>query len=537
MTRWKAICVCVWLPVFAAIFGCGKSSPEPASPPAAVAAPEKSVAPGTTLRIHWLGKSEISADRNATNLLALWNLPETLTLQAQTLDKLSTAPWRFLLGQTNQTSANLLKPLLEDVVAQECYVDARQATNAPDAQDEIVLSVHLSADRADLWQSKLATIMESLGATPASKNPAGWVWQGNSRSNTIEFARAGEWSVVSLAQNHSGLLDETIARINSQHTPVVDSSTNAFLEGFVDLGRAGHHSGSNNLPKLYFAFKFEGSNVVTTGELAFSGAKPTQLAAWNIPTNFISANAVSITAMRGLAPYLETSKFWTNFNAGAPPDQCFIWASRGSPMQTYFLAPMANASDAAARISEFALRKQGPPWLTNALVGFEKSKNANGLSWHGFPYFTPFLHNLSINGENVLMGGFLEVDDPPGPPPAGVVEGILAKTNLIYYDRELTGFHVEQWIQLGQAMRFVTGAAQLPGESASLKWLMAMGPRLNSCGTEITLEAPGKLRFARQSDLGLSAIELHLLADWLESPEFPLGSYSLQVRSSEVPPQ
>lgn len=533
MTKWKVIWICAWLPVCAAIFGCEKSSPKPASPPPASAAPEKPSALESALRIHWLGKNEIAADRNSTNLLAIWNQPETLKLQAQTLDKLSAAPWRFLLGQTNQTSANLLRPLLDDVVANEGCLEVRKASSVPDAPNEIVLSVRLSADGADLWQSKLATIMESLGGTPASRNPASWILKSNGRSNTIEFARAGDWSVLALAQNHNALLDETIARINSQHAPMINAATNAFLEGFIDFARLGNHSGSYNLPRIAFALRFDEGNVDTVGGLAFPNAKATPLGAWNIPTNLVSANAVSITAVRGLAPYLALSKRWKDLNAGPPPDQCFLWTTRTIAMQTYFAAPMPNASNAAARITDLALRKQGPDWLTNALSGFEKSQNTDGVVWKGLPFFSPFLRSAGTNGENYLIGGFLDVDIPAGPPP-GLEQGILEKTNLVYFDRELTGFHVGQWVQLGQIIRFVTGAAQLPTDSASLRWLMVVGSRLNSCSTEVTEIAPGQLEFARKSDLGFSAIELHLLADWLESPEFPFGNYSLLVRSPQV---
>jgi hypothetical protein len=536
MTRWKAICLFAWLPVWAAMFGCGKSTPEPTTPSPAAASPQKSTPSDVTLRIHWLGKKEISADRNSANLMKIWDLPETLKLQAQTLGKLSQAPWRLWLGQTNQTSGNLLLPLLNDVVTQECYLEARKATNAPDAPNEIVLSVHLSADQTDLWQAKLATVMESLGGTPESKNPAGWILRDNTRSNTIEFARAGEWSVLSMAQNHSALLDETIARINSQHTPVVDAATNVFLEGFVDLARLSNQSSSNALSKFSFALKLEEGSVVTTGELTLSGFEPLKLTPWNIPTNLISSNADSITAIRGFAPWLKSSPFWSNLKAGSPPDQCFVWATQESPMETYFIAPMADASNAAARITEFALRRQGPPWLTNALAYFEKSKNANGLSWRGFPYFTPFIRSAGTNGGNYLIGGFLDIDAPAGPPPAGVVESILSKSNLVYYDRELTSLRVAQWIQLGQAIRFIFSAAQLPGDSASFDWLKAIGAHLSSCSTEITQIGPDKLSLARKSDLGFSAIELHLLADWLESPEFPFGTYSVLVRAPEPPP-
>jgi len=34
------------------------------------------------------------------------------------------------------------------------------------------------------------------------------------------------------------------------------------------------------------------------------------------------------------------------------------------------------------------------------------------------------------------------------------------------------------------------------------------------------------LTFARKSTLGFTALELHLLADWLESPRFPHGLHT-----------
>ena len=205
-------------------------------------------------------------------------------------------------------------------------------------------------------------------------------------------------------------------------------------------------------------------------------------------------------------------------------------------MEAYFMAPMADASNAVARISDYVLQRQGPLWLTNAMANFQKSKNANGLSWHGFPYFTPFLRSGATNGQNYVMGGFLEIQVPAGPPPPGVVEDIWSKTNLVYYDRERTGIRVDQWIQLGQGIRYVIGSAQLSGNSASFQWLKAIGSHLGLCSTEITQVGPDKLSLVRKSDLGFSAIELHLLADWLASPDFPFGTYSELVRSPVPPP-
>ena len=110
--------------------------------------------------------------------------------------------------------------------------------------------------------------MRTLSAdAPASNNPVGWFVKSDSRTNFIEFARAGDWVVLSSAESHSILLDETLARIKNQRTPVLAPSTNGFLEAFVDFARLGNEALSNPLPKCSFEFKFDGESVATTGEI------------------------------------------------------------------------------------------------------------------------------------------------------------------------------------------------------------------------------------------------------------------------------
>lgn len=539
MIRRTALRVLTALISLVGLVGCEKKS-FPASEAPAAAAPAAFPATDATVRIHWLGSKRISDDRNAAGLVKIWNLPESVRLKTETLDKLSTAPWRLLLGQTNLTATNSLRPLLDDMAAEECYLEIRKASNSPSAPDEIVLAVHLNTEQANLWQTNLAAIAQSLtGQSPQPRSSGGWFLKKNAHPNLIEFARAGEWVVVAAAQDHNALLDETLARIQRQHAPVLASSASAWLEGNIDLSRLARGTNSapaRTLPKISFSVKGDGTNVITAGELAFPDSEPLKFEPWNMPTNLISAELASLTAVRGLKPWLESSGFWNQFQAGSPPDQLYVWALQRHPMETYFAAPIADATNAVTHISELALQKEGPRLLTNALAGFQRSKTFNGLSWQGFPYFTPFLESLQTNGGNFAFGGFMLVDLPPGPPPSGLPEYILGHTNLVYYDREITGLRIEQWILLGQAIRFVSGAAQLPGESASFAWLRAMTTRLGNCDTEMMQTAPARLSFTRQSGSGFSALELHLLADWLESPDFPRGIYSLKVTAPDLPP-
>ena len=55
----------------------------------------------------------------------------------------------------------------------------------------------------------------------------------------------------------------------------------------------------------------------------------------------------------------------------------------------------------------------------------------------------------------------------------------------------------------------------------ALLWLTAIAPRLGATVTDITQTGPNQLSFTRQSGIGFTAIELNLLADWLESPQIP----------------
>src|SRR6267378_3960391 len=186
------LCLCCLLAV-----GCKKSSPsdEPRAPQ--TTASPSTVDPQTSpvARIHWLGKKRIGAETNAAGFMKIWNLPESAKVEAQTLDKLSTAPWRLLKVGTIPSSVTnaltpigaspLLRPLLDDLVQEECYIELRQSTNQP---SEAVLAIKLDETRARLWETNLSAVIESLGGTRTAQPGAGHGWQ-------IEFthhAKTGE---------------------------------------------------------------------------------------------------------------------------------------------------------------------------------------------------------------------------------------------------------------------------------------------------------------------------------------------------------
>ncbi|HLZ55210.1 MAG TPA: hypothetical protein VKS19_12075, partial [Verrucomicrobiae bacterium] len=115
--------------LFAAVFlltGCRESKSAESAPAQHPALP---VSMPTIARVHWLGMKQLSGETDAAHLMTIWNLPESGRLERQTLDKLSLAPWRLLHRDLNTNVAALLRPLLDDLVADESYLEIRQATN------------------------------------------------------------------------------------------------------------------------------------------------------------------------------------------------------------------------------------------------------------------------------------------------------------------------------------------------------------------------------------------------------------------------
>jgi hypothetical protein len=97
----------------------------------------------------------------------------------------------------------------------------------------------------------------------------------------------------------------------------------------------------------------------------------------------------------------------------------------------------------------------------------------------------------------------------------------LDRTNLVYYDWEITGERLQLLPQLTQLSLMVTRHKQLAGQSAAIKWLNRIGPTLGPTVTDVTQTAPNELSFTRKSAGGLTAIELTALANWLEATNFP----------------
>jgi hypothetical protein len=160
------------------------------------------------------------------------------------------------------------------------------------------------------------------------------------------------------------------------------------------------------------------------------------------------------------------------------------------------------------------------------------SSTFNALIWENAPFVTPQLRCLADETGEVALLGLMPLVRTNLPPPQDLLQEFVGHTNWIDYAWEITGPKLEQNLYVSQLARLTAHRAQLRPDSASLQWLKAAGPKLGNCVTVVSRASPNWISFTRKSSFGFDSTELHLAADWLESPEFPLGLHTTLTPAS-----
>lgn len=531
--------------ILASTAGCGQSE---SSLPVRATAPYVPSA-DTIARVHWLGEERLGVAASSYNLMHLWSQPASAKLQAQTLDKLSNSPWH--LSAAEPAAANpagaLLRPLLADIVWNESYLEIHRPANQP---VEFVFAIRLNAEHAGMWQTNLASVLESLTGAGSMASPGGrpgWTLKPPGTPNLIKLSRNGEWTIISEAPDDHALVDGVLNWIRLDPVPVLGEGTNDWLEADLDLPRLAPLLPSAwhlppDLPVISLAVNGDGAHVLTRCQLTFPQALPLQLEPWNFPANLLHDPLDSLTAVRGIRPCLASLKIWHDLPLDTPPDQLYLWALPGSPSQAYFAAPLPDASNEANHLTGYVLQKSNPWLAARGYVSFERLPDSDGVSWGNMPSIRPFFQSRNASQGGVIFGGLLPDTTPATntqdnlyerPSLTYLLDQISAQTNLVYFDWELTGSRIEPCLYLGQIARVVSRHVQLPLDAVSVDWLKAIKPKLGSSTTLITCTGTNQLSFIRQSTVGFTGAELQLLADWLESPQFPRGLYSLLTPSPQ----
>ncbi len=519
--------------------GCGKSHPNPSTLNPQGSTPS-SLSP--SFRLHWLGKKRLAAEPNATNFVSIWNMPESQRLESQTLDKLSTAPWRLLTTATPLSNAPtaLLRSLLDDLVQEETYIEIVAGTNQP---AESVLAIKLPPDRAAVWQTNLPIILKSIfGEASETKAPAA-DYQLSTKDHHLTLTFTNGWTILSSAtlshpshqtppltdqQSAASLAASIRQRLNASGSPCGQSAKSDWLHGNVDFrwlkyALAWRSIAVGTLPQCEFSILGDAGNVRTLAQFTFPSGAPFKLEPWNVPTNLVHDPLTAFTAFRGVKSPLNFLRLFGLDVLSTSNSSLFSWAVAGYPLQTYLAYPDRNAADTVHSLSN----KLAGLMASDSMVGFpgkiSRKTNETMLVMDGLPFLSPRMGAVKVGQQDFVFGGLIPIMSTNRSMPVELIAQLAAGSDLIYYDWEVTGPRIEAWIYISQTMRLTFSRAQLPVGSAGLSWLQAVMHRAGNSTTAVKLASPDRLMLTRTSTFGFTGVELHFLADWLESPDFPVG--------------
>jgi hypothetical protein len=500
-------------------------------------------------QIHWLGMDRVASETNAASFLTIWREPESRKLLSQTLHKL--ADW--MSGATNSAISNPrlvqgpnakpaaesspLRPVLDDLVQAESYLEVRQTGGGP---GELRLAVRLTQERAALWETNLAAAVQaSTGARPVIV-PGTYGWQaelssansagagGKDRAGFLRLSKSGDWTLLCLAR------DSKVASLPASFTPP-PAGTNFWIQGDIDLARVEKALAldwklPSNAPRINFNVIGDGENLISRGELNFAQPLGLALRPWNIPTNLIQGNLISLTAVRGVGPWLGKLALFSKFPPANLPDQMFVWGRGGVPFDVFYALSVSNAAEALNDVAGPITNWANPRILPNdGSITLDPKKHV--LSW-GVPHAQPFLRAEANAQQQYLYGGFAPEERPTLMPPE-LQEHILEGTNLVYFNWEVAGQMLIHWRYLDDVYRLVFDSAgpRLNG-TASLQWVATNLTNLTHTVTEARLESPTQLSFVRKSTVGFNGLEIDVLANWLEMRQFPRGLDELMATNN-----
>jgi len=507
---------------------CTVATPRPAPAAAAPATAPSLRSEKVLLRSHFVGgaalKNRPEAARWAT--MAATNTAFA-DLRAQTVQKLATTPFRALqpgLPAGAKDHADLLQPLFDDLLSAESWIEWRGTATTT---EQLAVAVRLPDDRAKAWTAALSTLAKAWTGQAVQTDPKGWQVRLRQSPNLMGFARVGEWIVLGLGQDQLKLWADFQTKLAAKTQPF-PADPASWLDLRADWPLVQPRLPLPlpfNAPEAGLTLTGEGQNLRVKGTLVPEKPLTWKPEAWQTPTNHIHDPLISFTAMRGVATLFNENSVLRSLGLGTAPSQLFLWGMDGVPFRTYAAAPYRDASSVVRRAAAGITNKYNPDLARLRLGSIGLAQTNPVISWLGLPFIVPYLGAAkSPTGELLIAGLF--ANPPKGePPPKELLRQFEGRTDLAYYDWEVTEPRLAQWRSLAQLFQISGHQPQLRTNMAAVRWLNSIQKGLGETITEISVAGPRELKLTRKAPMGLNAVELTYLATWLESTNFPFTPF------------
>jgi len=467
---------------------------------------------------HFGGGAWLRGDSNLVVFNKVFALPSTVRFQKLVAERAARSLARSLRLATNSAGASLLTPLLDDLMKTESLGDFDSSSGNPLS---FVLAVRLNGTRAQLWQNNLSKAFGGVGEKfgTAQFNGLRWPKEG---LPPFWMVTAQEWLLVGRGDDLWPVRDEYLQQIRQRGQPGSALGEN-WGEGEIDGMRLEGWPRLLKPARLKIQLSTKAGNLQIDARALYPRAVPWNSESWQLPKELIRTPLISFTAAQNPAAFLNQEPFFSRLDGNPLTNQFYAWALGQMPFQTYAAWPVANASNILEKLSKEASARFNPDLTNFNRTQLAWLQNNRMLILAGLRVMTPALEVAQDDHRPFLLMSMFPLLPRHDPAPAQLWQQIGGRTNLVYYDWELTGPRLQQWRLLGHILFDRRGAHSDDMFDATRiedKWLGELVSALGSCVTEITQVSPQELSFVRNAPLGATGIEIFWFCAWLSGASF-----------------
>jgi hypothetical protein len=490
---------------------------------AAPARADDEAAPNVAAQFHCAGSAML---RDKTKFLALQkalNLPSAGPVKKLAVERLALLLAGALGVKANPAAGPLLEPLVSDVLNAEAY---GSFGGTPGQPLDFLLAVEMPRGRAGLWKGHLDKVFRTSGEPFASEGFNGWRWARGAKG-FVWIVSAGDWLVAGRgedgASTGNGYL-RGIARSGRPGPPLQDS----WLEAQADWSALSpwlpEWAGYVKPARVNIKIAGEQDNLRLTAQVVYPAAMDWQAEAPAVPADLVRNPLISFTTGGDVAAFLNLSPNFLQLDGDPLTNRFYAWAMSQMMFQTYMAWPTTNGTNAMAAIS-----REAPAEFSAKLKKF----NGTELRWQerqqrlvlsNLRVMFPSLQLLEAKAGQFLFLAFFPPSPASQPPPDQLLGQVNNRKDLVYYDWELTGRRMHDWLFLGPMLLTRFHDSTDEEDAARLtedKWLEDLSAFAGNTVTEITRVGPNELAVVRDGPVGLTGIEMFLLANWLSQAGLP----------------
>jgi hypothetical protein len=478
-------------------------------------------AEGPVYHHHSIGSAGFLAATNGDTFRAVWQLPNSVELLKQVeRQSAGVALAAFVPASRLSNAVVRATPLAHDLVEQETIVDVRGAPGSL----QWSIALRLPQARQNAWNEALRGILADAGIQPvAPSTQEGFTGaRGSLAKGQVQWVSAGDWFVLSFGPGVSTESTAWLQAIRKSGTPE-PALGDHWLTVQADLGRLSKTF--TLIPdfaasQVDLSFGPRGKNVRTDAKLEFPNSLDWIAEPWVLPLESIHDPIVGFSAARGIRPLLSKNADLMSLQLPMLPNQACSWSMASIPYIVSAACPMPNSSNTIW---------QGLQGLPTLLTNYGRPvgqmtwiTNSGQLVWQGLPFIGPTAKPLFDGGVEFLHTSILPPPAAGRKPPAALFS-FMSRTNLAYYDWEITEERVNAWRYIYQVGLLVFGRVG-PDTNAPTQRLMddlSSGKRLANCVTEVTVTGPSELTVVRNSPVGLTGLEIVNFLRWVDTPHFP----------------